>query len=186
MTDKKHTLLVFLQTSSPEFTSQAQKVLDDLVRHGNTSMLALRKASVTETFGLFEAVSSISQVSPTSDLAGRLQSLTSQARDSVSRIEKSFFGDGSPKDFVGLFHRPPKAALLTPDEDLAKHALTFGLKTIERETFMEPLMIMASELKPSPEEMAFFPELLILHSVGLTAEEVELIETLRASKLFTI
>jgi hypothetical protein len=59
-----------------------------------------------------------------------LQSLSSQSRDSVSRIEKSFFGDGSSKNFVNLFHRAPKAALLTKDEDLAKHASLFGLKSI--------------------------------------------------------
>lgn len=51
---------------------------------------------------------------------------------------------------------------------------------------MEPLMILSSQLKPSREEMAFFPELLILHSRDLTPEDVELIETLRQSKLFII
>ena len=51
---------------------------------------------------------------------------------------------------------------------------------------MEPLMILASQLKPSPEEMAFFPELMILHSQDLTPEDVELIETLHQSKLFII
>jgi hypothetical protein len=53
--------------------------------------------------------------------------------------------------------------------------------------FMEPLMIMASQMKPPKEEMAFFPELLILQAAtDLPLEYVEMIETLRASKLFTI
>ena len=52
--------------------------------------------------------------------------------------------------------------------------------------FMEPLMIMASQMKPPKEEMAFFPELLILQATDLPLEFVEMIETLRVSKLFTI
>ena len=48
-------------------------------------------------------------------------------------------------------------------------------------------MIMASQMKPPKEEMAFFPELLILQAAtDLPLEYVEMIETLRASKLFTI
>ena len=48
-------------------------------------------------------------------------------------------------------------------------------------------MIMASQMKPPKEEMTFFPELLILQAAtDLPLEYVEMIETLRASKLFTI
>jgi hypothetical protein len=35
-------------------------MLNNLVKNGNTSMLALRKASVSEQFGIFEAVSGLS------------------------------------------------------------------------------------------------------------------------------
>jgi hypothetical protein len=52
--------------------------------------------------------------------------------------------------------------------------------------FMEPLMIMSCKVKPSTEELAFFPELTILHATDLDKELVEMIEVLRASKQFTI
>jgi hypothetical protein len=60
----------------------------------------------------------------------RFQHLSTQTRESVSRIEMSFFGDGKPRPFSKLFHRPIKAGLVTEDEDLAKHASSLGLEPI--------------------------------------------------------
>lgn len=95
-------------------------------------MLALRNSSLDEPFGVFEAVTSLSQVSASSDLASRLRELQTQTRDSVSRIEMSFFGDGRPKEFGKLFHRPIRAGLLTLDPEIAKHAASHGLEPISR------------------------------------------------------
>lgn len=48
-------------------------------------------------------------------------------------------------------------------------------------------MIMSCQMQPGPEEMKLMPELLIVHLEKLSApEDVELIDTLRASGLFTI
>ena len=76
---------------------------------------------------------------------------------------------------------------MTQDLGLATHADSFGLKAISMESFMEPLMIMACDIKPGCDEMKLFPDLLILQLRDLEDNQtIEMIETLRESKLFTI
>ena len=75
---------------------------------------------------------------------------------------------------------------MTQDTDLAAHAASFGLQTVKKESFQEPLMILSAGMTPSKSEMAFFPDLLILHAHSLSPSDAELISTLKNSNLFTI
>lgn len=50
------------------------------MKDGNSQLLALRKATVEEPFGIFEAVLGLSAVSASSDLAARLRNVAEHSR----------------------------------------------------------------------------------------------------------
>ena len=70
MTDKKKTLLWIIEDPQ-DLPKSSSALLNRIVAGGNSQMLTLRQASLTEDEGIFNAVTSLSQISG-GDLAYRL------------------------------------------------------------------------------------------------------------------
>ena len=123
MSDKKRAVIIQVDKA---IKLEGNAVADKIVAGGNTSLYTLRKSSVTESNGVFNAMSGISHF--VGDLADRLRQLE------MSRIERKFFGAGLSENgqFKNNFHKEVTAGIYTDgDASLLQHAGQFGITAYE-------------------------------------------------------
>ena len=113
MTDKRKTILWILEDSERQLAANGnenttKKLIDKIVAEGNSQMLVMRQKSIEEEFGVFNAVTSISQIDG-GDLSQRIE----HALPEMTDFETHHFSPKSRTNFNQMFHRPFNTCLVT-------------------------------------------------------------------------